>query len=122
MSLSAQTEVAPTNTNVAANETSAEVESRKQLETLTPALSLTPEQVEQIHNLNIKVAQKIQAIRDNADFDTAKKQEFINGNREDQKRVMQSILTAEQFATYEAMKPTVPQRAERRMEIQDSER
>lgn len=68
---------------------------------MTTALSLSSEQVEQVSNLNLKVAEKIQAIKDNAQLDSAKKKEFIEGNKKDHKNVMSSILTADQFVIYE---------------------
>ena len=126
LTLSAQVDVAPSTSVETASitpEAAAELRSRKQLETLTPELSLTPEQVEQIHALNIKVEAKIYAIRTNTEMDAAKKQEFIRGNREDQQRVMQTILTPEQYAKYETMTvKEAPQRVERRMDVNDSEK
>lgn len=127
LSLNAQVEVVPSSTSVetaaVSPETAAEERSRKQLESLTTELSLTPEQVEQIHNLNVKVEAKIQAIRSNTEMDSAKKQEFIRGNREDQRNMMSTILTPEQFAKYETMTvKDAPQRVERRMDINDSEK
>lgn len=124
LSLSAQTKTGTLSKDVTlTNQTSAEVNSKRQLEQLTTQLSLTPEQVEQIHNLNIKVASKIQAINDNTEFDSAKKQEFIRGNREDYKSAMSLILTPEQFETYlEISKPKASDRKEERMEIQDVEK
>lgn len=122
-----QVDVAPSTSVETASvtpEAAAELRSRKQLETLTPELSLTPEQVEQIHALNIKVEAKIQAIRTNPEMDAAKKQEFIQGNRGDQRAMMQMILTPEQFAKYESITiKEAPQRIERqKMEIQDVEK
>ncbi len=127
ITVGAQVEVAPSTTSIetaaVSPEEAAEQRSRKQLETLTPELGLTPEQVEQIHALNIKVESKIQAIRNNQEFDSAKKQEFIRGNREDQQRMLQMILTPEQYAKYESMTiKDSPQRVERRMDVNDSEK
>ncbi len=127
IAVSAQVDVAPSTSVETASitpEAAAELRSRKQLETLTPELLLSPEQVEQIHALNIKVESKIQAIRSNTEMDAARKQEFIQGNRADQNRMMQTILTPEQFAKYETMTlKEAPQRIERqKMEIQDVEK
>lgn len=126
LTVSAQVEVAPATSVETASvtpEAAAELRSRKQLETLTPELGLTPEQVEQIHALNIKVESKIQAIRTNPEMDAARKQEFIRGNRDDQQRMMQMILTPEQYAKYESITvKEAPQRIERRMDVNDSEK
>jgi hypothetical protein len=127
LTVSAQVEVAPATSVETASvtpEAAAELRSRKQLETLTPELGLTPEQVEQIHALNVKVEAKIYAIRTNTEMDAARKQEFIQGNRGDQNRVMQTILTPEQFAKYESITiKETPQRVERQqLQIQDVEK
>ncbi|MFT6923871.1 MAG: hypothetical protein ACJA1C_002891 [Crocinitomicaceae bacterium] len=74
----------------------------QQTAAMTEALSLTAEQVENVQILNLKVANKIQAIKDNDALDTAKKKEFINGNKKDHMVIMRSILTDEQLVTYEA--------------------
>lgn len=66
-------------------------------------LNLTEDQVERVRILNLKVENKIQAIRDDASMSKEKKREFIKGNKEDHKRVMESILTPEQLETYEAL-------------------
>ena len=73
LTVSAQVTVAPSSTTTetasVSPEAAAELRSRKQLETLTPELGLTPEQVEQIHALNVKVEAKIYAIlRTTKDF------------------------------------------------------
>ncbi len=124
VSLSAQTGSAPANQDVTvSSEATAEAQSKKQLERLTTELSLTVDQIEQIHNLNVKVASKIQAIKDNPDLEAAKKQEFIRGNREDHKRVMATILTEDQFAAYlELIKGKASDRTEEIMQIQDVEK
>lgn len=70
---------------------------------MTTALSLTPAQVEQVTVLNLKVANKIEAINTNASFTTEKKNLFSAGNKADHKNIMVSILTAQQLTTYEAM-------------------
>lgn len=117
ISLHAQTE----NTSSEATEISNESQSRR--DRMMAELSLTPEQAEQVRNLNEKVDQKIQAIRDNASLDDAQKQAFIKGNREDHKRVMQTILTVEQFNKYEELlNARTLNRPERPMKIQDIEK
>ncbi|MFT6983550.1 MAG: hypothetical protein ACJAUD_002328 [Crocinitomicaceae bacterium] len=74
----------------------------QQTAAMTEALSLTAEQVENVQILNLKVANKIQAIKDNDALDAAKKKEFINGNKKDHLVIMRTILTDEQLVTYEA--------------------
>ncbi|MFT6281263.1 MAG: putative transglutaminase-like cysteine proteinase [Salibacteraceae bacterium] len=74
----------------------------QQTAAMTEALSLTAEQVENVQILNLKVANKIQAIKDNDALDAAKKIEFIYGNKKDHLVIMRTILTDEQLVTYEA--------------------
>lgn len=85
---------------VSATQTPAE-KAASQTAEMTTVLSLTPEQVAKVESLNLKVAQKIEAIETNATFNAAKKTEFIYGNKKDHKSVMRTILSNEQFVTYE---------------------
>lgn len=71
-------------------------------EEMTELLSLTTEQEEKVRILNLKVANKIQAIKDNDSMTKEKKKEFIKGNKGDHKNEMTGILTADQLVTYEA--------------------
>ena len=64
-------------------------------------LSLTPEQIKQVDDLNLKVANKIQAIKQNKTSAPEKKREFIQGNMNDYKTIMKTILTPEQWTKYE---------------------
>ncbi|MCJ8292523.1 MAG: hypothetical protein HRT58_05275 [Crocinitomicaceae bacterium] len=117
LSLNAQTQQAPGDNAIIAQY------SQDNIDLLTTELSLTSDQVTQIQNLNNKVEQKIQAIQNNTQMDAAKKREFIRGNRADHKRVMSTILTAEQFAAYEElMKAKASDRTEERQQIQDVEK
>ena len=68
-----------------------------QTQKLTELLSLTPEQVERVKILNLKVEEKIEVIKNDETMSTEKKKEFIKGNRQDQKTVLKSILTEEQL-------------------------
>jgi hypothetical protein len=86
---------------VSATQTPAE-KAASQTAEMTSVLSLTPEQVMRVESLNLKVANKIEAIETNTSFNAAKKTEFINGNKKDHKSVMKMILSDEQFVTYEA--------------------
>ena len=74
----------------------------EQTDEMTELLSLTPEQVEQVRVLNLKVANKISAIKKDDSMSPEKKKEFIQGNKKDHKFVMGTILTDEQMVTYEA--------------------
>ena len=69
---------------------------------MTEALSLTAEQVARVQILNLKVANKIEAIETNNAMTAEKKEEFIEGNKNDHMSVMRAILTDEQLVTYEA--------------------
>jgi hypothetical protein len=94
--------------------------SQESINQLATELSLSPEQVSQIQDLNEMVIVKIEAIQNNTQMDDAKKKEFIQGNREDHKRVMATILTPEQFTAYEnLLKAKASSRTEKRMQIQD---
>lgn len=73
----------------------------KQTEKMTELLDLTDDQVEKVRALNLKVANKIDVIRKDESMTAEKKKEFIKGNKADHKTMMQSILTEEQFQTYE---------------------
>lgn len=91
--------------------------SQDHLDLLTTELSLTSDQVTQIAALNEKVIQKIEAIQNNAQLDESKKREFIRGNREDHKRVMETILNADQYADYlDLMKAKASDRTEERIQ------
>ena len=92
-------------------------EDRKEMQKLTPAekaenktakmkeeLGLSEEQTQQVRELNRKVADKIEAIRNDETISPEKKKEFIQGNRKDYKRVLSSILTPEQLTKYEELK------------------
>lgn len=74
----------------------------KQTAAMTQVLSLTPEQVEKVQTLNLKVADKVDAIEKNNAIDAANKKEFIEGNKKDHMAMMRTILTDEQLVTYEA--------------------
>ncbi len=114
LNLNAQTQQEPVENAVIAQY------SQENIDRLTTKLSLTSDQVAQIQNLNSKVTQKIQVIQNDSQMDASKKSEFIQGNRDDHKRVMSTILTTDQFATYEnQMKSTGPLHTKAR--IQNSE-
>ncbi len=66
-------------------------------------LDLTPEQKEQVHALNVKVTQKIHAIRENTSLTDDKKNEFIAGNMTSKRRVLTTFLTPDQMEKYDAM-------------------
>lgn len=70
---------------------------------LATRLSLTAEQAEKLNALQLRVAEKNKAIRSNDALDKAKKKELIKGNKEDHKKEMSIILTADQLIEYEAM-------------------
>jgi len=82
------------------NKTHGEIAAKK-TQKMKELLNLTPEQEEQVRTLNLKVIMKIDAIKNDDSMTPEKKKEFIKGNREDHKRVMESILTPEQLKIYE---------------------
>lgn len=94
LSLNAQIQEAP------ASSTAIELFSQDNLDLLTTELSLSQDQVAKIEGLNSKVIQKLEAIHNDSEMDASRKKEFIEGNKEDHKRVMSTILTNDQFASY----------------------
>ncbi len=109
LNLNAQTQQEPADNVIIAQY------SQENIDRLTTELSLTSDQVAQIQNLNSKVAQKIQVIQNDSQMDASKKSEFIQGNRNDHKRMMSTILTTDQFAIYEnQMNSTGPLRTKAR--------
>lgn len=86
------------------NKKSLEERAKKKTERMTEELGLNETQSENLYNLNLKVAQKIKAIKENAEFSDEKKKKFIKGNKKDYKTVLSSILTAEQMTKFEELK------------------
>lgn len=77
---------------------------RAKTDRMTEQLGLNAEQEAKLYDLNVKVAMKIQAIKKNEEFSDEKKKKFINGNKQDYKRVLKSILTEEQMERLEELK------------------
>ena len=72
-----------------------------QTEAMTQLLNLTPAQITDVSQLNLKVEQKIEVIK-TSNFSKAKKKEFINGNLSDKMKVLSVILTEKQLEKYKA--------------------
>ena len=75
---------------------------RKQTDKMKEVIELTEEQEEKVYLLNLKVANKIDAIKKDENMTSEKKREFIKGNKEDQRRSLEHILSTEQMETWEA--------------------
>lgn len=75
---------------------------KKQTDRMKEVLELTAEQEEQIYALNLKVANKIDVIKKDDSMADEKKKEFIKGNKEDQRRALEAILTTDQLAKWDA--------------------
>lgn len=73
----------------------------KQTKKMVALLGLTSDQTIKVGDLNLKVQEKIAAIK-SSDKSDERKQEFINGNLKDRLNVLSSILTEEQFVKYKA--------------------
>lgn len=73
----------------------------KQTKKMVALLELTPDQTLKVGDLNLKVQEKIAAIK-SSDKSAEKKQEFINGNLKDRLNTLSSILTEAQFVKYKA--------------------
>lgn len=63
-------------------------------------VNLTDSQFEQVKELFIKVEKKIEAIQTGNDVPANRKQEFIDGNKNDEATVLKTILTSDQWETY----------------------
>ena len=83
------------------NASSPESISKKQTAKMTKQLNLTPDQKEKVSNLNLRVQQKIDAVK-KSNISEEKKQEFIQGNMNDRLNMLSTILTKEQLAKYTA--------------------
>jgi len=73
----------------------------RQTEKMKEVLDLTPEQEEQVRALNLKVALKIDAIKKDDSMSEEKKREFIKGNKEDKRRMLETILTEDQMKLWD---------------------
>lgn len=76
----------------------AEKQTAKMLEVID---DITPEQEERLRILNLKVAEKIDVIKKDESMSDEKKKEFIKGNKEDKRRMLESILTEAQLAQWD---------------------
>jgi hypothetical protein len=63
-------------------------------------VDLTSTQYEQVKDLFIKVETKIEAVVNGNDVPQDRKQEFIDGNKNDEAKVLKTILTTDQWETY----------------------
>lgn len=68
---------------------------------MTQLLNLTPSQISDVSQLNLKVEQKIETIKTGT-FSQEKKEEFIAGNLSDKIKVLSVILTETQLEKYKA--------------------
>lgn len=75
---------------------------QKQTDKMKEVLELTTEQEQQVYELNLKVANKIDVIKNDDAMTDEKKKEFIKGNKEDKRRALEAILTAEQLTEWDA--------------------
>lgn len=82
-------------------EKTAEQRAAAQTEEMATSLGLSSEQKSQVAELNMGVAQKNDAVRQNPNMTQEQKAEAIKGNNEGRKNTLRIILTAEQFAKYE---------------------
>ena len=83
---------------------SLEEKARAKADRMTEELGLSEEQNEQVYQLNLKVANKIKAIKERDDLSDEKKKEFIKGNKKDYKSVLSIILTEEQMTKLKELK------------------
>jgi len=69
---------------------------------MTKALLLNPDQVSKVAELNLGVANKNEAIRNDVNMTQEMKKTYIQGNLEGRKTQLKMILNAEQFAKFES--------------------
>ncbi len=94
-----------------------EQRAEKKAQYLTKELGLNEEQSQQVLELSLKVANKIEAVKVDNNLSEEQKKEFIKGNRKDFQRALSQILTPEQMSKFEEMK----KRSEDNDEDQDQE-
>lgn len=82
---------------------SPEMRAKRQTKEMTDKLGLNEAQAEEVYELNLKVAEKIDAIRNDESMDAKKKRAFVKGNLDDKRKTLSSILTEEQLAQYDEM-------------------
>lgn len=91
-------------TNVSAQETEKKTaQERAEIHTtrMTKNLELTDQQKEKVSILNLGVAMKNEAIRNDQNMTKEQKQESLKGNMEGRKSMLKSILTEDQFKKLE---------------------
>lgn len=66
-------------------------------------LNLNANQAEMIGELNLKVAEKIQAVHENQTLTPERKVEFVAGNMQDKRAVLSTILTPAQLNRYDEL-------------------
>lgn len=81
-----------------------EEHAKKKTDHLKEELALTDDQYNKVYELSLKVSEKIEAIKKDDTMDQERKKKFIHGNMKDFHNEMKSILTAEQFEKFEALK------------------
>jgi hypothetical protein len=69
-------------------------------ERMTKQLALTPDQQAKVLELNMGIARKNEAIRNNVNMTPEQKKEGINGNMRAQNEILKTILTLEQFEKF----------------------
>lgn len=71
-------------------------------EEMTTELSLTSEQVPKVSEINLGIAKKNEGVRTNPNISEDQKKEIYKNNEIARSNMLKSVLTAEQFAKYEA--------------------
>lgn len=82
------------------NGVTSEETAKAQTEEMKAYLNLSDEQYNNVYHLNLKVADKINAIKANEALDAERKKLYIEGNLKDRHNAMSQILTAEQFELF----------------------
>lgn len=83
---------------------------------MTKVLELTDNQRAKVAELNLGVAMKNEAIRNDTTMTRVQKQEALKGNMEGRKTMLKTILTEEQFKKYEENEAAMIERKKARKE------
>jgi len=89
------------NTVSAQEQLTPEQKAQAQTERMTTNLTLSEEQVPKVYEINLGIALKNEAIRNNTEMSEEVKSESIKGNNEGRKAMLKNVLTEEQFVKFE---------------------
>lgn len=86
-----------------AQETPIEERVAAQTQAMAEKLSLTPEQKAQVGDINLAIARKNEAVRNDASMSEETKQQSYKGNKDARAQMIKPLLNADQLKTFEEM-------------------